>query len=83
YELPEPIERDVYHMSSWERENLGIASLPGSLKEAIDCARESKLLREALGEHVFKYLIESKLIEWDEYRLVVHPYEIERYLPIL
>jgi glutamine synthetase len=83
YELPEPIEKDVYHMSPKERESLGIESLPGSLKEAIDCALESTILRETLGEHVFTYLIESKLAEWDEYRVVVHPYEIERYLPIL
>ncbi|NSW75223.1 MAG: glutamine synthetase [Candidatus Atribacteria bacterium] len=83
YDLPEPVERDVYHMSAREREMLGIASLPGSLKEAIDLAKESKLLRETLGEHVFTYLIESKMIEWDEYRLVVHPYEVERYLPVL
>lgn len=83
YELPEPIERDVYHMTPEERKALGITSLPGSLKEAIDLALESKLLRETLGEHVFTYLIESKMAEWDEYRTVVHPYEIERYLPIL
>lgn len=83
YDLPEPVERDVYHMSVREREMLGIASLPGSLKEAIDLARESKLLRETLGEHIFTYLIESKMIEWDQYRLVVHPYEVERYLPVL
>ncbi|MEN3185206.1 MAG: glutamine synthetase family protein [Atribacterota bacterium] len=83
YDLPEPVERDVYHMSAREREMLGILSLPGNLKEAIDLAKESTLLRETLGEHVFTYLIESKMIEWDQYRLVVHPYEIERYLPIL
>ncbi|MCS7242332.1 MAG: glutamine synthetase family protein [Candidatus Caldatribacterium sp.] len=83
YELPEPVERDVYHMTPDERKALGIASLPGSLKEAIDLALESKLLRETLGEHVFTYLVESKMTEWDEYRVVVHPYEIERYLPIL
>lgn len=83
YELPEPIERDVYHMTPLDRKALGIKSLPGSLKEAIDLALESKLLRETLREHVFTYLIESKLAEWDEYRTVVHPYEIERYLPIL
>lgn len=83
YDLPEPVERDVYHMSTREREMLGITSLPGSLKEAIDLAKESKLLRETLGEHIFTYLIESKMIEWDEYRLVVHPYEVERYLPVL
>lgn len=83
YELPEPIERDVYHMTPEERRALGIESLPGSLKEAIDLALESQLLRETLGEHVFTYLIESKMAEWDAYRTVVHPYEIEQYLPIL
>lgn len=83
YELPEPVERDVYHMTPEERKALGIESLPGNLKEAIDLALESKLLREILGEHVFTYLIESKITEWDAYRAVVHPYEIERYLPIL
>ncbi len=83
YELPEPVERDVYHMQEWEREKLGIASLPGSLKEAIDCARESSIVKKALGDHIFEYFIKSKMVEWDEYRLVVHPYEIERYLPIL
>lgn len=83
YELPEPIERDVYHMTPKERRALGIESLPGSLKEAIDLALESQLLRETLGEHVFTYLIESKMAEWDAYRTVVHPYEVEQYLPIL
>lgn len=83
YELPEPIERDVYHMTPEERKALGIDSLPGNLKEAIDYASESELLRKALGEHVFNYLIQSKIIEWDEYRTIVHPYEIEKYLPIL
>lgn len=83
YELPEPIERDVYHMSQEEREQLKIDSLPGSLREAIDYASQSKILREALGDHIFDFLIKSKLVEWDEYRTIVHPYEIEKYLPIL
>ena len=83
YELSEPIERDVYHMSHEEREQLKIDSLPGSLREAIDYASQSKILREALGDHIFDFLIKSKLVEWDEYRTIVHPYEIERYFPIL
>ena len=83
YELSEPIERDVYHMSQEEREQLKIDSLPGSLREAIDYASQSKILREALGDHIFDFLIKSKLVEWDEYRTIVHPYEIERYFPIL
>ncbi len=83
YELPEPVEKDVYHMSPEERKSYRIDSLPGSLKEAIDCAAESSLLKSALGDHIYEFLIKSKQIEWDDYRTVVHPYEVKRYLPIL
>ena len=40
-------------------------------------------MREALGEHVFTKFIENKKIEWDQYRIRVTGYEIERYLPVL
>jgi glutamine synthetase len=40
-------------------------------------------MRETLGDHIFEQLIMSKKVEWDEYRVKVFPYEIERYLPIL
>lgn len=83
YKLPEPTEVDVYHLSQEERQKMGIDELPGSLIEAIEIAEKSDLLREALGEHIFNELIASKKIEWDEYRIRIHPYEIERYLPLL
>jgi len=83
YQLPEPIEKDIYHMSEEERKSLGIENLPGSLGEAISYAEKSELLRDTLGEHVFNELIKNKKIEWDEYRIQVFPYEIEKYLPIL
>jgi glutamine synthetase len=83
YPLPEPTEVDVYHLSPEERQKLGIEELPGSLIEAIEIAEKSDLLKEALGEHVFNELITSKKIEWDDYRIRIHPYEIDRYLPIL
>ncbi|MEN2995076.1 MAG: glutamine synthetase family protein [Thermodesulfovibrio sp.] len=83
YKLPEPVEKDVYHLDPEERKALGIDSLPGSLIEAIEYAEKSELLRETLGDHVFKNLIESKKKEWDDYRIRIFPYEIERYLPIL
>ncbi|GAG61142.1 unnamed protein product, partial [marine sediment metagenome] len=35
YELPEPVEQNIYLMSEEERRKLGIVSLPGSLIEAI------------------------------------------------
>lgn len=83
YELPEPVEQNIYLMSEEERRKLGIASLPGSLIEAIQLTEKSKLMRKTLGDHVFNSFIASKKVEWDDYRKCVHPYEIERFLPIL
>jgi glutamine synthetase len=83
YELPDPIEKDVYHLSVDERKELGIESLPGSLIEAIELTEQSDVVREALGEHVFQNFIMSKKVEWDDYRMVIHPYEIKKFLPIL
>lgn len=83
YELPEPVEQNIYRMSDEERQQLGIASLPGSLIEAIQLTEKSKLVRKTLGNHVFNSFIASKKVEWDDYRKCVHPYEIERFLPIL
>lgn len=83
YPLPEPMETDVYHLPREERERLGIQELPGSLIEAIEFAEKSSLLKEALGEHIFSQLITSKRFEWDDYRIRIHPYELEKYLPML
>ena len=83
YPLPDPIEKDVYHMCQAERASLGIEELPGSLKEAIEYAKRSELLKEALGEHIYNQLIIEKEAEWDDYRIRVTEYEIEKYLPIL
>lgn len=83
YPLPEPVEKDVYHLSEEERKKLGIVSLPGSLIEAIELTQGSKLVRRALGEHIFNNFIDSKIVEWDNYRMQVHPYETEKYLPTL
>ncbi|MDD3580480.1 MAG: glutamine synthetase family protein [Desulfobacca sp.] len=83
YPLPEPVEEDVYHLPAADRERLGIQSLPGNLFEAVDETAKSELVRDALGEHIFNKFIENKRIEWDNYRIHVTDYEIDRYLPIL
>jgi glutamine synthetase len=83
YPLPDPIEEDVYEMTQERRRELNIGALPGSLYEAIEQVENSKLIRDALGEHVFEKLIENKKIEWDRFRTHVSKYEVETYLPIL
>ncbi|MCP4570167.1 MAG: glutamine synthetase [FCB group bacterium] len=83
YELPEPIEQNIFHMSPIEREKLGIESLPSSLEEAIRSAEESTFLREVLGDHVFEMLLANKRVEWDEYQIHVSEYEINKYMSLL
>ena len=83
YELPEPVEENVYQMGEEERERRGIGMLPGSLWEAIQLTEGSELVRRTLGDHVFNAFIENKKIEWNNYRVQVTDYELKRYLPIL
>jgi glutamine synthetase len=83
YELPEPVEKDIYELSAEEKAELGIGSLPGNLIQAIEKVEQSDMVRRALGDHIFHNFITSKKIEWNDYRTRVHPYELEKYLPIL
>jgi glutamine synthetase len=83
YELPEPMERNLYDLSPGELQKLGIQSLPADLGEAIKDAENSELLQKALGEHTYTRLLELKRAEFDEYRLQVTPWELQKFLPIL
>ncbi|MFW6139716.1 MAG: glutamine synthetase family protein, partial [Spirochaetota bacterium] len=83
YQLPDPVEEDIFSMSPEERQKRGIQSLPGSLGEAIMEAEKSDLVRRALGDHIFEKFIQNKKIEWDNYRIHVSKYELDRYLPVL
>ena len=80
YELPPPMERNLYDMSDAEREENIIGSLPKSLGEAIEEMENSSLVRKALGDHVFENYIALKKAEWDDYRVQVTPWEFDRYL---
>jgi glutamine synthetase len=83
FELPAPVEENIYEMTDPERVDRKIAMLPGSLAEAIAEAEESELLRTTLGDHIMDKLLENKRIEWDRYRIRVTEYELEQYLPVM
>lgn len=83
YKIPAPVEEDIYEMSAKERAEYQIDSLPGSLGEAVAVMERSSLLKEALGEHIFTKFIENKKKEWDDYRVQVTEYELNKYLPLL
>ncbi|MBU0701984.1 glutamine synthetase family protein [bacterium] len=83
YELPDPMDKNLYHLTAEEREAAGIKMLPGSLGEAINIARHSEIVRKALGEHIFPRFIDIKGKEWEDYRIQVTEYELDKYLSIL
>ena len=83
YELPAPMDTNLYDLSHAERLRAEIEALPESLGDAIALGAESELLLRAFGEHIHSRYVDIKRAEWDDYRLQITPYEIERYLPIL
>jgi len=83
YELPKPMETNLYHLTPEQRRERGIVSLPETLGEAIDALAESELARKALGPHIFDRYIELKRKEWDEYRVQLTGWELDRYLSVL
>ena len=83
YDLPDPIEENIFQMTPEEKARRGITELPGNLYAAIRAVSQSELVKETLGDHMFEQFVRNKEIEWDNYRIHVSRYELEKYLPIL
>jgi glutamine synthetase len=83
YELPPPMEQNLYHLTAEQRRERGIVGLPETLGEAIDELAVSDLVRRALGKHIFDRYVELKRKEWDDYRVQLTPWEMEKYLRVL
>lgn len=79
--LPPPdVRRNIYHMTVRDRRKHKIRELPGTLREAIGTLQRDKVVREALGEHIYQAFITAKSQEFDDYRISVHDWELDRYL---
>ncbi|HUF02328.1 MAG TPA: glutamine synthetase family protein [Gaiellaceae bacterium] len=83
YELPDPMETNLYRLTAEQRHERGIIALPGSLGEAVEELAGSDLMQRALGEHIFPRYVELKRKEWDEYRSQVTEWEMRKYLAAL
>jgi len=76
----DPVDLNIYDLSDAERERLGIETLPSNLREALDCLEDDKVVRDALGEHVYANFSRLGSLEWKMYNNHVHPWEVERYI---
>jgi len=77
---PPAVDRNIYVMDKEEREVAGIPDLPGNLEEALNVMKENKVMRDTLGKHALQNFLEAKEIEWNMFRIQVHPWEREQYL---
>ena len=78
---PKPLNNvNLYHLDARERKKMGVGELPGSLAEALTELAKDKVLVDALGPAAYEAFTRAKWEEWDEYRIHVTDYEIERYL---
>ncbi|MFA7677671.1 MAG: glutamine synthetase, partial [Candidatus Omnitrophota bacterium] len=83
YKVPAAMEKNLYHLSDEERKAKGIETLPDNLGQAVSITEKSELVRKTLGEHIFPRFIALKKKEWDNYRIQVPQYELDKYLSIL
>jgi glutamine synthetase len=77
---PNPVEEDVYDFDDKTLAEFYIQTLPSSLEEAIREFETNALMKETLGEYTFNVYLNAKKKEWDEYRLNVSQWELNRYL---
>lgn len=78
----EPTEIDVFGKSIEELKTLGIDVLPSSLWEAYHALEKDDVVRSTLGDHIYSQFRDIKKKEWDDYRIQVFDYELEKYLNI-
>ena len=78
----EPVSQNIYTMSKEEKKSLGIESLPSTLEEALLELDKDEVVKSALTDHILENYIEAKREEWEDYRIQVHQWELDRYLMI-
>lgn len=79
-ELPPSIGMNVNSLSDEEIKMLGIKSMPVSLNNALEIAKDSEFVTELLGEKLKDNYISEKMAEYDKYRRSISEWELKRYL---
>ncbi len=77
---PESTDMNLFELDEDEREARGIHHLPSNLKEAVRAMKADELVRKTLGNHIFSCYVQHKTEEWDEYKIRVTQWELDRYL---
>jgi glutamine synthetase len=79
---PEPVEENVYQFDGESLARKSIEILPTSLQEALENLKQNELIREVLGDHLFEKYVDIKCREWNEFKMQVTSWEVDKYLDI-
>jgi glutamine synthetase len=79
-ELPAPPAADENLYLGDPQQPTALSVLPGSLEQAIDALEQDQLIQEVLGAPIYDRFVRAKRQEWEEYRLEVTPWELQKYL---
>ena len=76
--VPEAMEENIYVPDKLRSSSKDI--LPTSLNQAIKALEEDEVVRNALGAHTHEVFINAKRLEYEDYRIEVTNWELEKYL---
>ncbi len=76
--VPEATEENIYLLDKPNYSSKDV--LPTSLNQALKALEEDEIVRNALGAHTHEVFINAKRLEYEDYRLEVTNWELEKYL---
>lgn len=77
---PKPIEENLFEFDNTKLAKYYVTKLPSSLNEAINEMEKGTIVRDTFGEYTWRRYLEAKKKEWDQFRISVTDWEINRYL---
>jgi glutamine synthetase len=81
--ISDPVNEDIFKMTSSRRRDLGIRQLPASLREAYEELKSDKVfLREIFGDDTIDKIIEHEAKDHNEVAIRPHPHEFSMYADV-
>ena len=80
---PPAVDENIFELKGDQKSKLNIEYLPKNLEEALEQMQQDSLVKEVLGEHIYKKFLEMKKREYFEFSTAVTDWEIKKYLDIL
>jgi len=77
---PKRIDGNIYELSEKELTAQHIETLPENLGEALEYMLQDELIKKTLGQHITERIASAAKEDWTQYRQLVTPYEVDKYL---